>query len=226
MLRDRFFVHAELSPPSKGGENYTYTLQFFTGLLPIWTFYHNRSVNGRRKAKHFIFVFMKTPSPEEWFPIVDEDGNKIGKALRSVCHDGKSMLLHPVVHLHLFNNRGELYLQKRSETKDIQPGKWDTSVGGHLSPGESPDMALIREAREELGLKDFIPEFKAKYIWESMRERELVYSFSIISDQKPIIDKDEIEEGSFWTLYKIERNLGKAIFTPNFEHEFRKLFLR
>ena len=46
---------------------------------------------------------MKNTTPEEWFPIVDEEGNTIGKAVRSVCHDGKSMLLHPVVHLHLFN---------------------------------------------------------------------------------------------------------------------------
>ena len=78
---------------------------------------------------------MSISPPEEWFPIVDEDGNTIGTALRSVCHDGKSMLLHPVVHLHFFNSKGELYLQKRSMSKDIQPGKWDTSVGGHVNPG-------------------------------------------------------------------------------------------
>jgi isopentenyldiphosphate isomerase len=169
---------------------------------------------------------MKSLKHEEWFPIVDEDGNTIGKALRSVCHDGKSMLLHPVVHLHLFNSKGELYLQKRAKTKDIQPGKWDTSVGGHISPDESPDEALMREAREELGLENFIPEYKGKYIWESARERELVNSFSTVTDQKPVIDKYEIDEGRFWSLDEIEKNMGKDIFTPNFEHEFKKLFLR
>jgi len=169
---------------------------------------------------------MKSLKHEEWFPIVDEDGNTIGKALRSVCHDGRSMLLHPVVHLHLFNSKGELYLQKRAKTKDIQPGKWDTSVGGHISPDESPDDALIREAREELGLKNFIPEFNGKYIWESARERELVNSYSTVSDQKPVIDKYEIDEGKFWSLDEIEKNIGKDIFTPNFEHEFKKLLLR
>jgi len=169
---------------------------------------------------------MKSLKHEEWFPIVDEDGNTIGKALRSVCHDGRSMLLHPVVHLHLFNSKGELYLQKRAKTKDIQPGKWDTSVGGHISPDESPDDALIREAREELGLKNFIPEFNGKYIWESARERELVNSYSTVSDQKPVIDKYEIDEGKFWSLDEIEINIGKDIFTPNFEHEFKKLLLR
>lgn len=60
---------------------------------------------------------------EEWFPLIDEQGNTIGKATRRECHNG-SKLLHPVVHLHIINNDGELYLQKRSTNKDIQPGKW------------------------------------------------------------------------------------------------------
>ena len=65
---------------------------------------------------------------KERFPIVDEEGRVVGAATRGECHNG-SKLLHPVVHLHVFNSRGEVYLQKRPEWKDIQPGKWDTSVG-------------------------------------------------------------------------------------------------
>ena len=58
---------------------------------------------------------------EEMFPIVDENGNIISAATRGECHNG-SRLLHPVVHLHLFNSKGEIYLQKRPAWKDIQPG--------------------------------------------------------------------------------------------------------
>jgi len=135
------------------------------------------------------------------------------------------MLLHPVVHLHLFNKTGELYLQKRSATKDIQPGKWDTSVGGHVSPGETPIEALRREAHEELGLNNLVPESLGKYVWESSRERELVNSFSTISDEVPEINKDEIEEGRYWSMEEIKENIGKDLFTPNFEYEFRRMFL-
>jgi isopentenyldiphosphate isomerase len=168
-------------------------------------------------------AIMKNDNNTEIFPIVDEDGNTIGEAPRSVCHDGRSRLLHPVVHLHLFNSKGELFLQKRVMTKDIQPGKWDTSVGGHVGVGESVEEALARESLEELGLKNFSAKFLKKYIWESPVERELVNSFYTISDEIPVTDPGEIEEGKFWTMKEIMENLDKNIFTPNFENEFRML---
>jgi isopentenyldiphosphate isomerase len=130
-----------------------------------------------------------------------------------------------VVHFHLFNENSDLFLQKRASTKDLLPGKWDTSVGGHVSPGESIEKALCRETEEELGITRITYVFIKKYIWESTRERELVYSFRGASEDQPVVNHDEIEEGRFWTFAEIRANLGKSIFTPNFEKEFELLLL-
>lgn len=160
---------------------------------------------------------------EELFPVVDEQGNIIRAATRGECHSG-SKLLHPVIHLHVFNSQGELYLQKRPEWKDIQPGKWDTSVGGHIALGESVEMALKREVWEELRLSEFVPEQITRYIFESDRERELVFVYKTIHDGN-IAPSDELDGGRFWSIAEIEDTIGKDVFTLNFESEIREVIL-
>ena len=164
---------------------------------------------------------MKKDNQEELFPIVDEQGNILRAATRGECHNG-SKLLHPVVHLHVFNSAGQLYLQRRPAWKDIQPGKWDTAVGGHVDLGESVEQALRREAREELGISDFTPQPVDHYVFESERERELVFSFRTVYDG-PIRPSDELDGGRFWTVDEIRDNIGKGVFTPNFEGEAEKI---
>lgn len=161
---------------------------------------------------------------KELFPIVDEEGRVIGEATRGECHNG-SKLLHPVVHLHVFNSRGEVYLQKRPEWKDIQPGKWDTSVGGHIDFGETPEQALVREVGEELGITDFVSERIGMYVFESRRERELVYVNRTTHDGLVLPSAEELDGGRFWTMDEIRAAIGQQILTPNFESEFQRFFL-
>lgn len=160
----------------------------------------------------------------EWFPLVNESGETIGKASRRECHSG-SKLLHPVVHLHIFNDAGDIFLQKRSMTKDIQPGKWDTSVGGHVDYGETVEEALKREVREELGITDFTPIYLTNYVFESNIEKELVNTFRTIYCGEIHPDTTELDGGRFWTMEEVKAGLGKGLFTPNFETEFIRLFL-
>ncbi|MDR1455000.1 MAG: NUDIX domain-containing protein [Tannerella sp.] len=162
------------------------------------------------------------PSAGEWLPLVDESGEVVGKATRRECHGGTKWL-HPVVNLHVFNPAGELYLQKRPMHKDVQPGKWDTSVGGHVDYGEAVETALRREAFEELGLTRFTPVFIARYAVESVIEKELVYAFTTICNGRLHPHPVELDGGRFWRLRDIEAHLGKGVFTPNFEHGFRRL---
>ena len=164
---------------------------------------------------------MRSDNKAELFPIVDAEGNTIGCATRGECHDG-SKLLHPVVHLHLLNSAGEIYLQQRPQWKEIQPGKWDTAVGGHVDYGESVADALLREVREEIGITDFTPVFLMCYQFESERERELVYVYKCVYEGE-VKPSDELDGGRFWAISEVEHAIGKGVLTPNFEQEFRMI---
>lgn len=158
----------------------------------------------------------------EKFPVIKENGEVIAYASREYCHSGAKPL-HPVVHLHLVDRMQRLYLQKRSVKKDIQPGRWDTAVGGHVDFGENIYEALLRETREELGMTEYNPVYLQSYVFESEIEKELVNVFAAVGFFKPVPDLDEVDEGRWWTFMEVEENLGKQVFTPNFEQEFLRI---
>lgn len=158
---------------------------------------------------------------DEFLPIVDQSGIVIGQSARSYVHGG-SKLLHPVIHLHIIDRMERIFLQKRSLSKKICPGMWDTAVGGHVSYGEMITEALLRETREEIGLTDFNPVFLDSYIFESPIERELVVVFTTVGSFDFKLEEGEVDGGQYWPISDVEKNLGTSLFTPNFELEFNK----
>jgi isopentenyldiphosphate isomerase len=156
---------------------------------------------------------------DEHLEIVNYEGEVIGSALRSQVH-GNPSLIHKVVHVLVFNKKGDLLLQKRSLSKDVAPGRWDTSVGGHVGIGEELSVSSKREMQEELGISAYEPEYLYSYIHTNSYETELVTTYFCVHEGDISFNKEEIDEVRFWTLDEITKAMGTKILSDNFEHEF------
>jgi len=157
--------------------------------------------------------------PEECLEIVNNDGEVVGYALRSEVH-GNPSLIHRVVHVLVFNKKGEVLLQKRSRNKDVAPGRWDTSVGGHVGVGEDLSFSSRREMREELGITECELEYLYSYVHSNPYETELVTTYRCMYDGEVFFDRSEIDEIRFWGFAEIKKAIGKKILSDNFEDEF------
>ena len=162
---------------------------------------------------------------DELFDIFDEQGNHIGTALRSRCH-GDPSLIHRTAHVVVIDpDSGNILLQKRSVTKDIQPGKWDTAVGGHLALGEDFETGAKRELAEELGIENV----RLFHIFDSAIrnsiESENVRVFGAFIADGFKFDPNEIDEIKFWSRSELEDPENQKNFTPNLIEELKSLKL-
>ncbi len=154
--------------------------------------------------------------------VSDDDSVVLGPVERRLVH-GNPSLIHRSAHvLVLHPDEGTLLLQKRSATKDTFPGRWDTSVGGHVTFGQSYLEAAVREAREELGV-DLDPD-SLEYLhllrFRSADESENTATYLCLHPGPFTPDPGEISAVKFWTRGEIEGALGTGTFTPHFEQEF------
>ena len=140
--------------------------------------------------------------PEEIFDVVNERDEVVGQNTRREVH--RLGLKHRAVHVLVFNSRGETFLQKRSMTKDREPGKWDSSSSGHVDSGEDYDACAVRELREEIGLTAAqaparlfkiaaCPETDAEFVWVYRCQAEGPFQ----------LHPDEIERGGWFAPEKI-----------------------
>ena len=151
--------------------------------------------------------------PEEWFDVVNAKDAVIGRERRSVVHRRK--LTHRAIHVFVFNAIGQLYLQRRSLTKDSAPGKWSSSCAGHVDSGEDYDTAALRELGEELGLfepEEFMPVFKESSCEET--GQEFVWVYQCKSEGPFTLDPRESIEGCWVDVGDLEK------WTQSNPHEF------
>lgn len=146
---------------------------------------------------------------EELLYEVDEQDRIIGPRTRGELHRLK--LRHRAVHILLFNHRGEVFLQKRSASKDINPGLWDTSAAGHVDYGEDYDQCARRELEEELGIRAaeglallFKLPASAATGWEFIQ----IYRF--VNDGPLVMNKAEIDSGDWLEVGKVNEWIAKG----------------
>jgi len=155
---------------------------------------------------------------DEIFDVVNERDEVIGQAPRREVH--ARGLRHRAVHVLVFNARGEVFLQKRSQLKDTAKGKWDSSSSGHLDTGEDYDAAAVRELREELGLVVVEPPrrvFKLDACPET--GQEFCWIYQCASEGPFTLHPEEIETGGWFAPAAVTQWVaGKP-------HEFARAFV-
>jgi isopentenyl-diphosphate delta-isomerase len=146
---------------------------------------------------------------QEVLDVVDEHDRVIGQARRDEVH--ARGLRHRAVHIFLFNAAGDVFVQKRSATKDTFPGRYDSSASGHLETGEDYDACALRELREELRL-EVPPANLRKHLKISACADtgwEFIWVYSVHGDYRPVVNPQEIEEGAFWPRARVEAFLAE-----------------
>ena len=161
---------------------------------------------------------------EEYFDIYDAQGNHTGTAPRRLCH-GDPSLIHRTSHVVVIHpENGSILLQKRNLQKDIQPGKWDTAVGGHLALGEDHLTGARRELAEELGINgdvELFHIFDSKIRNEIESEDVMVYGVKLAGPFK--FQASEIDEVRFWNAAELADPENRKHFTPNLISELETL---
>lgn len=156
---------------------------------------------------------MPKDNKNELFCLVDDNDEIVGSVERFVAHRSKT-LKHRSIFILLFNDQGELLLQKRSQLKDSFPNFWTVSVSGHVTFGQTYDEAAKREMEEEIGLNLDLKPLQKIYI-EEEREFAFIYKADCKGDAKINFDQDEISEVKWVALKELPEFIKENDLTPS-----------
>jgi len=157
---------------------------------------------------------------DEIITIVDADNNVVGRAARREMR--ARGLPHRATYILVFNNRGELFVQKRTMSKDIYPGYYDVATGGVVLADESYDLSAERELAEELGARNtpLTPQFDFKH----EDDRNIVWGrlYTCQYDGEMVLQEEEVESGSFYAIDQVIELTEREPFTPDGLYVFKR----
>ena len=174
---------------------------------------------------YFGFVFIRQRLKNkgtEWLPVVDEEGSVIGKATREECHRNPD-LIYPVIRMHLINNSRQILLQKRSLKSDIEPGKWDAAVAGHIRYEENIEQAVYREAMEEINFKPEYLDLLEKRLFHAPTSTALMFIFITKTDQEITANTKEVEAVRYYTFEQMLKLEDEGLISIGLSQELELL---
>jgi isopentenyldiphosphate isomerase len=154
------------------------------------------------------------PDPgDELIDVVDDEDRVVGRRTRAEVR--RHNLPHRSVYILVFNGAGELFVHRRTDTKDVYPGYHDVAIGGVVGAGESYADAAARELREELGIPgDAIePLFSIRYRDVATAVNGMV--FRCVHDGPFVLQASEIVSGEFLPTAVVEERMGRERFCPD-----------
>lgn len=155
---------------------------------------------------------MSSPGAET-VQIVDRDDREIGAVSRALMREQR--LIHRACYILVFNPAGELFIQKRTMSKDIYPGYWDVAAGGVVLAGESYEAAAARELAEELGISGVPLEPLFTQYYEDENNRVWGRIFRCVAAGPFVLQAEEVESGQFLAPAAVLALSGTEPFTPD-----------
>ena len=158
----------------------------------------------------------------EILAIVDDSDQVIGSASRAEIH--RRQLRHRAVHILVVGPAGEVFVQRRAEHKDCDPGLWDTSAAGHVDFGETYVAAALRELAEELAIEGEC----LRPLWDlpatALTGNECVRVYVCETAVEPIVNYHEIVDSRWYAPTQLAAHMARD--SPRFTAVFRKIFAR
>lgn len=159
---------------------------------------------------------------QEFLDIVDEKNVVIGDAPIDEVYQKR--LNHRIVHVMIFNEKGEIFLQQRSAKDDFCPGHLCTSAGGHVKKGETYEQAALRELKEELGIKALLTKLD-ECIYDHYKMRKFLQIFRAVHQGPFKLRENKIAGGRWFSIADVKDMVKKnQLVHPELAHVIERLY--
>lgn len=145
----------------------------------------------------------QTDQKDELIIVVDKDDNVKDYMPRNLVH--KQKLLHRTIAVTVYNDKGEILLQKRSMKMDNNPGLWSNASGGHVTKGTDYDQTAQQEILEELGINPHLTLIKTMFI-NDPAHNSMTAIYKAYSNGPFSFNKEEIDEVKFFSKQDLKEN--------------------